>query len=70
MSTTRDPDYIDAWHEESWSFHGGTHHEDAGPGYVDYCIFEDGVHYPGVNCPHTEDEDPGWTVLDLRRPNE
>lgn len=54
------PLHIQAWQEESWTFHGGTRHEDAFPIYTDYCVFHEGVHYPGHNCPHTEDgEDIG-----------
>lgn len=38
--------------------------------HVDICIFHEGLHYPGLNCPHERDEDelgpvqpPGWTAV-------
>jgi hypothetical protein len=67
------PFHIQAWQEESWTYHGGTYHEDAFPIYTDWCVFQDEEHYPGVKCPHNDltDElgiihEPGWTVLDNR----
>lgn len=73
MSREEIPSHVQAWQEESWSFHGGTYHEDAFPIYTDYCVFHEGIHYPGLNCPHDEEVDelgrvhePGWTVLDNR----
>lgn len=65
------PAHIQAWHEESWTFHGGNYHEEDTHMYVDYCVFEDGEHYPGRYCPHDDIEDeltPGWTVLNQRAP--
>lgn len=54
------PSHIQAWQEESWTFHGGSYHEDAFPIYTDYCVFKDGIHYPGYICPHNENgEDVG-----------
>jgi hypothetical protein len=67
------PPHLQAWQEESWTYHGGTYHEDALPIYTDYCVFHEGNHYPGEDCPHFDLEDelgiihaPGWTVLDNR----
>jgi hypothetical protein len=49
------PGHVLAWQEESWTFHTGTRHEDPLPMFTDYCIFHDGIHYPGRNCPHDEE---------------
>lgn len=60
-----------AWAEETWHIGSGKWHEDAFPIFVDYCIFQDGEHYPGSSCPHYDDSidelDPGWTVLKDRQ---
>ena len=54
----------DIWREESWTFHSSEEVDRVNPIAVDYCVFEDGYHYPGIYCPH-EDENPSWTVLDI-----
>lgn len=54
----------DVWREESWSFHEGTHVSQFLPIHISHCVFVDGSHYAGYDCPHVErdDLDPGWTV--------
>jgi len=62
----------DAWQEESWTAHGGTHvpYEYFHPQAVSTCVYEDGQHVAsGYHCPHYNGLDesglkPGWTVLD------
>jgi hypothetical protein len=73
MAKDEIPYHIQTWQEESWTAHGGSYNEDAFPIYVDWCVFKDGVHYPGIDCPHGQQIDelgyihePGWTVLDNR----
>lgn len=57
------PEHEEIFQEESWTFHTGQRLGSDTHMYVDYCEFLNGVHYPGYHCPHDEDEDPGWTVL-------
>lgn len=55
----------DVWREESWTFHSSPEVDRDNPIAVDFCFYEDGVHYPGRYCPHEEDNmstNVGWTA--------
>jgi hypothetical protein len=56
------PEHEEIWQEETWTFHSGSHVGYEPHAYVDYCVFQDGEHYPGYHCPHGDEDDPGWTV--------
>lgn len=37
--------------------------------YINFCVYRDGIHYPGLDCPHDVEEDEtglvypiGWTT--------
>lgn len=65
----------DVWREETWTANTGSHVDPFIPYTVSYCVFHEGVHYAGPDCEHYNGEDPfedqpGWTVLDLRKGKE
>lgn len=55
----------DVWREESWTAHSAQEvpWDPTAPAHVS-CMYLDGVHYEGPNCPHdsVDDLNPGWTV--------
>jgi hypothetical protein len=65
----------DVWREESWTAHQGR----TAPGFyhlhVSSCVYMDGNHYAGPDCPHDyngndpDELEPGWTVLNNRKDN-